>query len=622
MDKLHIFLYSSKGNLEYTFISSNEEMLLEIKHVLMYKCSFDFSNSSWIRIINDEQTLLQFKALEEKYENQLIAIRKLSGFASKLDKGDFFYCLFADNCTIAERKTAIECIQVKDKNWKEIHNHVYELQKKLDCLFEYHSYGFDGLKVYVGNREYPVCRFCEETDKKKFSDKAHAIGESLGNKTLFCYEECNKCNHTLNKIEENFLRLMDIRRAMYHINRKDTSTVPTIHGSNFAIRPNEDGSAELYIMQEDIDSSVNINKPFTFQLKQHSVLSDEKIYKALAKMVIDLIPSNQLRHFRNTIKWIKSNGFIVDSLPGIWFCHNIGKMHRQPYLDIFINSKHHLFDSPYCTAALYIYDIAYFFVMPLVDVDAGKFKYNGSLEKHWQRIFSYIELPYRELQEFYEDRPCYPWSFWDIDPSNPHIHILPRNNNVFEGCQRAKDNKEEVRFSDFSCNSISVATHNCKFKCHYNGIVTDNDLCDITQHLTPPLWWLLPDDNSVKFYFSVDAYDTTDKIPFFSYEVDVTFKFAEFQTYLELQYNKDRLSSVAIDWHLRNFLFNLAMSICDYYTEPLRKETPFEKCKMSMLIDNRRIIETTEYYIPQTLGGSSFVKILDKVIHPIGFEKS
>ena len=195
MDKLHIILYSSKENLEYTFISSNEEMLLEIKHVLMCKCSFDFSNSSWVRVINDEQTLHQLKALEEKYENQLIAIRKLYGFASKLDKGECFYCLFADNCSIAERKTALECLQTKIDNWRVIHNHEYELQKQLDYLFEYHSYGFDGLKIYVGDKNHPVCRFCDETDKKRFSDKAHAIGESLGNKTLFCYEECNKCNH-------------------------------------------------------------------------------------------------------------------------------------------------------------------------------------------------------------------------------------------------------------------------------------------------------------------------------------------------------------------------------------------------------------------------------------------
>ena len=53
-----------------------------------------------------------------------------------------------------------------------------------------------------------------------------------------------------------------------------------------------------------------------------------------------------------------------------------------------------------------------------------------------------------------------------------------------------------------------------------------------------------------------------------------------------------------------------------------KKGTPFENCKMSMLIDDRRIIESTEYFIPQTVGGASFVKMPDKVIHPVCFEEN
>lgn len=620
MDKLHIFLYSSKENIEYTFKSSNTEMLLEIKHVLMCKCSFDFSNSKWVRIINDEKTLLQLKALEEKYENQLIAIRKLYGFANKLGKGDIFYCLFADNCRIPERKTAIECLQTKSDNWRVIHDHMYENQKRLDYLFEYHSYGFDGLKVSVGDKTHPVCRFCNETDKNKISDKAHAIGESIGNKVLFCYEECNNCNHTLNKIEDNFLHLMDIRRALFQINRKNTTTIPTIHGSNFAILPNEKGSAELYIMQETIDSNIDISKTFNFQLKQHPVLSNEKVYKALAKMVIDLIPSSHIPHFKNTIKWIKSDSFFVDNLPVIWFCQNIGHMHSQPYIDIFINSKHKLRDSPYCTAALYIYDLAYVFIMPLVDVDCGKYKYNDNLINHWKLMFSYIELPYRKLQDFTEDRPCYPWAFWEINPSDPRIHILPQSDKIFDGCKRKKIINNDVHFPIFSYDGISVTYQSCKYECHYNQTITDDDLYDITQHYTLPSWRLLPNAKSIEFHFSLDAYDTTDSIPFYSYMINITFSFADFNKYIDLQYSKDDFNSVAIDLNLRDFLFNAAMIICDDSTKQQRKGTPFEDCTMSMLIDDRKIIEETQYHIPLTLDETSFMIFPDKDIHPLGFK--
>lgn len=623
MDKLHLLLYSSKENLEYTFISSDEDMLQEMHRVLMSKCSFDFSNSSWVRIINDDRTLSEIKRLQDKYEEQLIAVRKLFGFVSKLEKGEAFYCLFADNCGIAERKTAIECIQGDyDVNlWKAVHNHIYEQQKKLEALFEYHSFGFDGMKTYVGEKHHRVCRFCGETNQKKFSDRAHAIGDSLGNKKLFCYEECDTCNHTLNKIEDNFLHLMDIRRALYNISRKETTSSPSIYGNNFAILPNEKGAAELYIMQEAIDPNVDISKPFIFQLKQYAVLSDEKIYKALAKMVIDLIPSPHLPQFENTIKWIRSDSFIVDSLPEIWFCHNIGKMHQQPYLDIFLNSKNSLSDTPYCTAILYIYDIAYVFVMPLVDVDRGMFKYNKQLENHWQRLFSCIDFPHRELQTFSEDRPCYPWAFWDIDPANPHIHILPKSNSVFNRCKREKTAQEEVCFPDFSYNGITITDQKCKFECFYEGIVTDNDLCDITQHITVPELWLLPQEKSIAFQLSLNANDTTDSIHYYSYNLYLKFKFPGFSKYIDLQYKDNDLDSVSIDWHLRDYIFNVAMASGDYYTEQSRKGTPFEKCKLSKLINERRIIEAMEYFIPNTINSNYFVKVSDRLIHPIGTEE-
>jgi len=623
MDRLHIYLYSSKESLEYTFISSNEAMLQEIQSTLMKKCSFDFSNSSWVRIINDERTFLEIERLKRKYEKTFKPIWKLFGFVSKLEKEEAFYCLFANNCGIAERKTAIACVQssCNKNNWKAFHNYVYERQKYLSTLFEYHSFGFDGITIYIGEKEHRVCRFCGETNPKKFKDRAHAIGESLGNKKLFCNEECDTCNHTLNKIEDNFLRLMDIRRALYHISRKDATNTASVFGSNFAILPNEDGAAELYIMQESIGAEVNIQQPFMFQLKQYSVLTDEKVYKALAKMVIDLLPSIHLLHFENTIKWIKSDAFFIDNLPGVWFCHNTGKMHQQPYLDIFINNKQHLPDSPYCTAALYIYDIVYVFVMPLVDIDGGMFKYDKQLTNHWHRMFSLIDLPHRELQTFLEDRPCYPWAFWDIDPSNPHIHILPYRNSVFDGCKRKMPIGEDVGFPEFSFEGFKVIEQKCKFECHYQGVIIDKDLCDITQHLNAPEMWLLPQESSIIFKFFLDANDTTDKISFFSYSVYLKFILTSFSKYIDLQYKENKLDSVAIDWHLRDFIFNASMSLGDRLMEKSRKNTPFEKCCLSKLINERRIIETTEYFIPNTLNSMLFTKISDKAIHPIGFEE-
>ena len=99
------------------------------------------------------------------------------------------------------------------------------------------------------------------------------------------------------------------------------------------------------------------------------------------------------------------------------------------------------------------------------------------------------------------------------------------------------------------------------------------------------------------------------------------FKFPEFSKYIDLQYKDNDLDSVSIDWHLRDYIFNVAMASGDYYTEQSRKGTPFEKCKLSKLINERRIIEAMEYFIPNTINSKSFVRISDRVIHPIGTEE-
>ena len=43
---------------------------------------------------------------------------------------------------------------------------------------------------------------------------AHAIQDALGNKLLFCYEECDTCNHDLAMVEDQFRILMDFRHLL------------------------------------------------------------------------------------------------------------------------------------------------------------------------------------------------------------------------------------------------------------------------------------------------------------------------------------------------------------------------------------------------------------------------
>lgn len=74
---------------------------------------------------------------------------------------------------------------------------------------------YDGkypLKVETIKLSNRVCRFCSRNiaDGAEFgkNEHSHAISESLGNKHLFCLEECKGCNQYLGKIKQNLINFL------------------------------------------------------------------------------------------------------------------------------------------------------------------------------------------------------------------------------------------------------------------------------------------------------------------------------------------------------------------------------------------------------------------------------
>lgn len=94
-------------------------------------------------------------------------------------------------------------------------NNLYQIQKELNRLNNiefpivdgiiadsYNIYTFGEKRICIGefDKKKRVCRFCRQSYPiVTFKKTAHAISESLGNKLLFCYEECDKCNENFGK---------------------------------------------------------------------------------------------------------------------------------------------------------------------------------------------------------------------------------------------------------------------------------------------------------------------------------------------------------------------------------------------------------------------------------------
>lgn len=442
------------------------------------------------------------------------------------------------------------------------------------------------------------CRFCGCTDPGKYKDVAHAIQDSLGNKLLVCYEECDYCNHKLNAIEDNFLHLMDVRRCIFHIARKKSTKCPHLIGDNFALHPDENGDAVLYLKKEPIEAlHINIDKPFGYRLHHKANVTNEGIYKALAKMVIDLMPSDRLCHFTNTIKWLRSEEiWSSDVLPSIILGSSKENLfYKQPALDICFNKEE---DGPYCTGILWIYDVVYLFVMPFVDVDRGKFKWDGTLVEHWNFLLDRFLIQPLNLQDGWDWHRAAPWIDMTIEFPNPRIILKDENDDVFVEAQVKNDVEEAVSFPAFTSEGITVNRVKVDFNCQYHGAtIPIEELHDLTFHFDTPIYEVEPRTNQIVVKISIRVNDTTDKVAYFTESFKVVFSLKYFRRFVSLEYaKKGELNNLAIDIALRDYLFEQALKAAENKAKPKRENTSFEVCSLVKILQYKERLLSMAYW--------------------------
>lgn len=624
MATLNILLYSTADTKRLRYEDSDGVMTNEIEKTFM-ECSYSGHFSpEWVRIEVCTATREALKALEAKYDIYTKRhIRKLYGFIAKLADGEFFYYLNEDATSVVARRTAIDCINAAKAgigNHLMVHNAAFGHYSELNILFEYLSYGYDGVEEWVGckDEDSRVCRFCGKMKPDTSFDKvAHAVQDALGNKLLFCYEECDKCNHDLAPVEDNFRKVMDFRRAMYHIPRKDTTKTPKVVGENFIILPDADGLPLLYLMDELLPPAADRSTPFMYRFEHKSTMTNEGMYKALCKMVIDMLPAKELPHFSNTVKWIMGNSIQPDSLPSsLMTVLPVDKaVFRQPVLDILLNNRGMMPGSPYCTAIIWIYDIAYMFCVPLVDVDAGRYKYDKDLTAHWDIMKSLLGIGTWFLQDMADYYPSIPWAEWDVDLSRPNVFVLPKDNPVFREFLAEREELPDCGLPPYTDAHLSLAAiNNVDFTALYNGTITDSDLRDITQHVAGPEFMLYPQAKQVRVRIWVHANDTTDRVEYFRFHFDVTLGVALFEKYIDIVYDNEGCS-FAFHYALRNHLFIYALAAAETRMSSLRRDTPFAKCSLDKFLGVKRMFGCAYYLLPTKEDCNQFYKIDDISIH-------
>lgn len=577
---------------------------------------------------NSCKTLNTFKWIENKYATENKSLYRLTSALKRMKKDDLLCILDENKSTISERKSALDFLKVPSdyKDINQTYDKILNFYKLIESTYNYYSLGFDGLKMSIGeqDKDKRKCRFCGRTGKENFHDIAHAIQDSLGNSLLICNEECDACNHTLNKIEDNFLHVMDVRRSIFHISRKSSTKSATIYGRNFVLKPDEKDNTTLYLMEENITEEQKKNKRFTYKLIHKTSLSNENVYKALVKIVIDLLPSKELPYFKQTIKWVKANNdWYIDSLPDMYLAIS-DQFNEQPYIDILIRKQDDE-NTPYCTAILWIYDLVYVFIIPLVEKDEGKFKYNNKLQTHWKNIFNLY--PFEWIKQNTSDwQEAYAWVDMSIDLDNPAISIRSMNTPIFEKCLQEKVQIKETVFPFFEPKYITLNRNDIKtnFTSIFNEQpVEDKMLHDVTETMSPIILTINENEKTVILEIDSIVYNQTQEDIFFKYYIHVPFKLQEFGKYIHLKWDENNNPiTFAFDFHLRDFIFKVSILFAEIKLSLQRASTPFRNSTIIHFLNDKNIdryLNNTVYLITKRGGG--YYRIYDKDIHQINYYK-
>lgn len=158
-----------------------------------------------------------------------------------------------------------------------------------------------------------VCRFCKQPfPLVKFKKWAHVIPELLGNKNLVTFDECDSCNSIFSKYEVHLARFMGLDRTLFQT--KGKNGVPKFNTDENGFTAEVTDNLGLKDIVELVDISgehFTINKDTGDTEIRYQKVSyiPIKVYKAMLKIAINLLPQNELIHYEDAIKMILTDKY-------------------------------------------------------------------------------------------------------------------------------------------------------------------------------------------------------------------------------------------------------------------------------------------------------------------------
>lgn len=392
---LNFSIYKLNGDYKFS-IEEENEMTISFYSNLLIIFSEIKTEEKVVNFLCTHQMSQEIKdkisELIKKYENSNIKLRRISSAFKTIPNGEYFFVFPETNFNIKQIIALNESLRLLN-NGVPFENLDKELEKPMniyDSLFKELLENYD-IEVYdpkkkqiFGEKDKSkrICKYCNRSQSKgaSFRDEAHAIPESLGNKTIISAEECDQCNSKFsNEIELDVFEYLKIYRVLY--GKSGKNGVPKLKFKNGIEIEYKDGTA---MITDKNGSSVMSPEKFKIPLEYYHEINLMNIYRGLVKFAIGVLPKEITNKLSKTIAWInniKNDGSTL-KIPKVASMIDNGNYHEQPTIVIYIR-KNENYDLPHIFIELKIAFFIFVYIVPFSDDDRINFYEEVNYKKFW-----------------------------------------------------------------------------------------------------------------------------------------------------------------------------------------------------------------------------------------------
>lgn len=242
----------------------------------------------------------------ERHSHNLPQLRRLSKLLTDMSDGEFFllipYEVESSNEQHKFEQRLYELNHPQDQSLAQQQSQIFgELLDLYNlCIPRTDKY------FQIGNprKADRVCRFCGGTAATKafFKKEAHAIPAALGNKYLKLADECDECNQYFgDEIEPTLVELLNIQRVFLGIEARGGLPTVEFAGGKMFRAPGHD---KLVIVASN-KISQDPSGVLTAQLSSKKPIVPQTFYRALAKIALSVIPTEELSALTKTVHWVR-----------------------------------------------------------------------------------------------------------------------------------------------------------------------------------------------------------------------------------------------------------------------------------------------------------------------------